>query len=107
MIGESVNTTRKVRRGDRLLLKSVAPHARRGVVCALAPTTPLRTCGGTLYRGSRPSDTFSTASEGLGHAEGPPACYVVASGRVLSEGYRYGGLGVCLGDGQTEAEEIP
>ena len=35
--------------------------------------------------------------------EGPPACIVVASGRVLSEGYEHDGPGVCLGDGQTEA----
>ena len=29
------------------------------------------------------------------------------SGGVLSEGYEHGGLGVCLGDGQTEAEGVP
>ena len=28
---------------------------------------------------------------------------MVASGGVLSDGYGYGGPGVCLGDGQTEA----
>ena len=28
---------------------------------------------------------------------------MVASGGVLSEGYRHGGLSACLGDGQTEA----
>ena len=32
---------------------------------------------------------------------------MVASGRVLSEGYGRGGPGVCLGDGQTEAEGVP
>ena len=26
---------------------------------------------------------------------------------LLSEGYGHGGLGVCLGDGQTEAEGVP
>ena len=26
---------------------------------------------------------------------------------VLSEGYEHGGPGVCLGDGQTEAERVP
>ena len=32
---------------------------------------------------------------------------MVASGGVLSEGYEHGGLGVRLGDGQTEAEGVP
>ena len=32
---------------------------------------------------------------------------MVASGGVLSEGYGHDGLGVCLGDGQTEAEGLP
>ena len=32
---------------------------------------------------------------------------MVASGGVLSEGYGHGGPGVCLGDGQTEAEGVP
>ena len=31
---------------------------------------------------------------------------MVASGEVLSEGYGHGGLGVCRGDGQTEAEGV-
>ena len=39
----------------------------------------------------------------LGHAEGPSACLVDASGGGLSEGYGYDGPGVCLGDDQTEA----
>ena len=33
--------------------------------------------------------------------------FIVASGGVLSEGYGHGGPGVCLGDGQTEAEGVP
>ena len=36
-----------------------------------------------------------------------PTRFVVASGGVLSEGYGHGGPGVCQGDGQTEAEEVP
>ena len=31
----------------------------------------------------------------------------VASGDLLSEGYEHEGPGVCLGDGQTEAEGVP
>ena len=38
----------------------------------------------------------------LYHAEGLPACFVVAAGEVLSKGYGHGGHGVCLGDDQTE-----
>ena len=34
----------------------------------------------------------------------PPAGSVVASGGGLSEGYGHDGPGVCLGDGQTEAQ---
>ena len=36
-----------------------------------------------------------------------PTRFMVASGRELSEGYGHGGPGVCLGDGQTEAEGVP
>ena len=32
---------------------------------------------------------------------------MVASGEVISEGYVHDGPGVCLGDGQTEADEVP
>ena len=46
-------------------------------------------------------------SEGLGHAEEAPTGFMVASGGALSEGYGHGRPGVCLGDGQTEAEGIP
>ena len=33
----------------------------------------------------------------------PPACVVVASGGILSEGHGNDGPCICLGDGQTEA----
>ena len=33
--------------------------------------------------------------------------FMVASGEVLPEGYGHGRPGVCLVDGQTEAEEEP
>ena len=36
-------------------------------------------------------------------AEGPSACFEVASGGDLSDEYEHDGPGVCLGDGQTEA----
>ena len=39
------------------------------------------------------------------HAEGAPTRSMVASGGALSEECGHGGPGVCLGDGQTEAEE--
>ena len=42
-------------------------------------------------------------TERVDHAEWTPGCFVVASGRVLSEGYGHDGPSVCLGDGQTEA----
>ena len=37
----------------------------------------------------------------------PRGAPIVASGGVLSERYGHGGPGVCLGDGQTEAEGVP
>ena len=43
---------------------------------------------------------------GLDHAEGSSLCFVFASGVSLSEGYGHGGPGVCLGNGQTEAEGV-
>ena len=43
----------------------------------------------------------------LDYAEGAPTGFMVASEEVLSEGYEHGGPGVCLGDGQTEAEVAP
>ena len=47
--------------------------------------------------------------EGLDHAEGASTGFMFESGdvRVLSEGYRHDGPGVCLGDGQTETEKVP
>ena len=42
-------------------------------------------------------------TEGLDHAKWASTGFTVASGGVLFEGYGHGGLGVCLGDGQTEA----
>ena len=59
-----------------------------------------------LCGGSRPSDSFLPRSEGLDHDEGAPTRFMVASSGVLSEGYGHGGPGVCLGDGQTEAEGV-
>ena len=52
-------------------------------------------------------DSFLSRSEGLVHAEGAPTRFVVASGGVLPEGCGHDGSGVCLGDGQTEAEGVP
>ena len=70
-------------------------------LCHKIKTEPT-SCGG-----SRTSDSFLSRSEGLEHAEGPPTRFMDASGGVLSEGYGHGGTGVCLGDGQTEAEGVP
>ena len=42
-----------------------------------------------------------------GITEGLPECFVVASGGSVVEGHGHGGPGVCLGDGQTEAEGVP
>ena len=58
------------------------------------------------FKGSCPSD-FLPGSKGLGHAEGAPTCFTVASGGGLPEGYGHAGPGVCLGDGQTEAQVVP
>ena len=38
---------------------------------------------------------------------GPQSAPNVRAPGVLSEGYGHGGPGVCLGDGQTEAEGVP
>ena len=67
-------------------------------------TTPLRTCGATPCRGSRPSNPVLSGSEGLDNAEGPPACFVGRTRGVLSEAYRHGGPCVSLGDGRTEGK---
>ena len=42
-----------------------------------------------------------------GPYRGASTRFIVASGGILSEGCGHGGPGVCLGDGQTEAELIP
>ena len=43
----------------------------------------------------------------MDQVKGASTRFVVASGGVLSEGNGHGGPGVCLGDGQTEADEVP
>ena len=53
-----------------------------------------------------PIGFFSSRSEGLVHTEGATTRFMFASGGVLSGGYGHGGPGVCLGDGQTEAEGV-
>ena len=52
-------------------------------------------------------DSFLSRSEGLVHADVARTRFMVASDGGLSEGYGHGGPGVCLGDGQTEAEGVP
>ena len=54
-----------------------------------------------------PIGFFPVEIRGAGPCRGAPTRFVVASGGVLSEGYGHGGPGVCQGDGQTEAEEVP
>ena len=66
-----------------------------------------RLCGATPCGGSRPSDSLMPRSKWLDYAEGASTGFMVASGGVLSEGYGHDGPGVCLGDGQTEAEVVP
>ena len=49
-------------------------------------------------------------SSGWSMLKGAPTRFMLASGGVLSEGCGHGGHGgpgVCLGDGQTEAEGVP
>ena len=53
------------------------------------------------------SDSLLSRSEGLDLVEGSSTGFMVASGGVLSEGYGHGRPGVCLGNGQTEAEGVP
>ena len=43
----------------------------------------------------------------MDYAERAPTRFMVASSRVLYEGYGHDGPGVCLGDGQTQAEGVP
>ena len=61
----------------------------------------------TVCGGSCPSESFLSRSEWLDHAEGASTGFMIASGGVLSEGYGHGGPGICLGNGQTEAEAVP
>ena len=67
------------------------------------------TDGAKTCRGSRPSVSVSLGSEVqcFLSAEEPPAFFEVTSGGVLSDEYGPGGSGVCLGDGQREAERVP
>ena len=44
---------------------------------------------------------------GMGRPHGASTGFMVASCGVPSEGFGHGGPGVCLGDGQTEAEGVP
>ena len=64
-------------------------------------------CNYDSLRRIPPIGYFLVEIEGLDHAEGAPTRFVVASGGVLSEGYGHDGSGVCLDDGQTEAEGVP
>ena len=67
-------------------------------------TESMGMCHDSLRR-SHPSDAF-LRSEWLDHAEGASTRFMVASGGVLFEGFGHGGPGVCLADGQTEAEAV-
>ena len=66
-------------------------------------STPLRACSATHYGEFHPSDSFLSKSEWPDYTEGPPACFVMIDGGL---GYGHGGPGVCLGDGQTEADRV-
>ena len=69
----------------------------KGNVCHLWPVRMWNFfLGATLSRGSHPSDSLLSRSEGLGHVEWASTDFMVASGRVLSEGYGHDGPGVCL-----------
>ena len=59
-----------------------------------------------IYELLRISNLFIILSF-LSLLRGASTGFMVASDRVLSEGYGHGGPGVCLGDGQTEAEGVP
>ena len=62
---------------------------------------------GSYRKNGRYQLKFLSTSEWLDNVEGASTGFMVASGGVLSGGYGHGGPGVCLGDGQTEAEGIP
>ena len=65
------------------------------------------TTGSDFLRRIPPIGFFLIEIRGLDHGEGVSTRFTVASGGVLSEEYGHGGPGVCLGDGQMEAEEVP
>ena len=67
-----------------------------------------RLCGhvARLLRRIPPAGSCLVGFRVSDHTERSPACFVVASGGGLSEGYGRGvrgGPGICLGNGQTEA----
>ena len=85
--------------GFRTVLCYLTSH----LLSSEAPTTPLWLCGAMLRRS--PSIGFCLVKiRGVVHAEEPPVCFVIVSNGSLSGGYWHDGLGVCLGDGQTQAE---
>ena len=69
-------------------------------ILSWAPTTPLY---GHVARILLIGFFFSSRLEWLDNAEGGSTGYISASGGVLG----HDGPGVCLGDGQTEAERVP
>ena len=54
-----------------------------------------------------PIEFFFVEIRVAGPCRGASTRFMVASGGVLSEGCGLGGPAVYLGDGQTEAEEVP
>ena len=42
-----------------------------------------------------------------GPCRGAPTSFMFASGGIVTEGYGHDEPAVCLGDGQTEADEVP
>ena len=65
---------------------------------------PLWACGATPCGGSHPSNAFLSRSERLDQGDAASTCFMFALDGDLREGYGHYGPGVCLGDGQTEAE---
>ena len=60
-----------------------------------------------VYSLYRCADSFLSRSEGLGHAEWATKGFMIALGGVYHEVYEHDRPGVCLDDGQTEAEGVP
>ena len=58
------------------------------------------------YHSLRHSRSLKSLFLVAGLCRGASTGFMVASDGVLSEGYGHDGSGVCLGDGQTEAEEL-